>query len=441
MPGLSRRDARKMLGSRSPNTLTRVPGTTRGGLAPRSEYAMLTGDPYPTIPAPMGERGAMGLPPFGRGVDLLCNAVAGTEWAALRYDDDLGVSVKRPTQPTVLTRPVPWLTPWHYRFAAVMDLILYGNTFALCGPTDWNTRRPGSLVPIAADRVGVLADPETGALWYVVDGLATQPYEPDPGDPNGDVGVMPDYTGHVFHVSAGSRSGELFGLGVLEQYGLWLGGTGAAEDYAGAYFYGGTLPPAVLQSPTALTQTQADELKAKWRAMTTTREPVVLPSGYVLTPIVSNADDAQLVESRTWNAQQVAMILGIPSYKLGLPGATMTYQNIESADIEFVRDSVDRYAGPLAAAFSQWLMPAGTTVEWDYAHRMRADQKTTADVLAVLVGSKVLTVDEARAWIGRPPLPEDEQPEPQPPELEVAPDAEPTTDVTAIPAPEPQEAS
>ena len=130
-----------------------------------------------------------------------------------------------------------------------------------------------------------------------------------------------------------------------------------------------------------MTQEQAAELKTKWRDMQSTREPVVLPSGYVLTPIVSNATDAQLVESRTWNATEVAMLLGIPSYKLGLPGATMTYQNIESADIEFVRDSVDRYAGPLSAAFSMWMMPAGTTVQWDYAHRMRADQKATADVI------------------------------------------------------------
>jgi HK97 family phage portal protein len=178
----------------------------------------------------------------------------------------------------------------------------------------------------------------------------------------------------------------------------------AAEEHAGAYFAGGALPPAVLQSPQILTQPQAAELKASWRTMVNTREPVVLPTGYVLTPIVSDALNAQLVESRQWNAADIAMILGIPSYKLGLAGPSMTYQNIESADIEFVRDSVDRYAKPLSAAFSEGLMPAGTDVAWDYAGRMRADQTTTETVLAGYVGSGILTVDEARAAIGRPPL-------------------------------------
>jgi phage portal protein BeeE len=330
----------------------------------------------------------MGLPPFGRGVALLANAVAGTGWWAKRWDPEDGVSVRIPDQPAVLTDPDPTTTPWNYRWAACEDLILYGNHFALYGDLDFRTLRPGWLVPYPATDFSVLVDPFTQAGWLV--------------GPTGDA-LSPD---QVLHVSAGNRSGEVLGRGVLAQYGEWLGGSVAAERHTGAYFAGGALPPAVLSSPTLLTQTQADELKSKWREMTSTREPVVLPSGYVLTPVVSNAEQAQLVESRTWNAQAVAMMLGIPAYKLGLPGTSMTYQNIESADIEFVRDSVDRYGAPLAEAFTKWLMPRGTTVVWDYAGRMRADTKTTAEVVGSLVGSGLLTINEGRAMIGRAPLPE-----------------------------------
>jgi len=35
---------------------------------------------------------------------------------------------------------------------------------------------------------------------------------------------------------------------------------------------------------------------------------------------------------------------------------------------------------------------------------MRADQRTTADVLGVYVANGILTIDEARSMIGRPPL-------------------------------------
>src|SRR5204863_253569 len=77
----------------------------------------------------------------------------------------------------------------------------------------------------------------------------------------------------------------------------------------------------------------------------------------------------------------VAMLLGIPSWKLGLQGPSMTYQNVDQADIVWIQDAVDRWGQPMTAAFSKWLMPRGTVVRWDYAARQRADQKTTAETL------------------------------------------------------------
>ena len=387
-------------------TKTRAPKRLAGWastrVTPRSQWAFLTGEPYPDSPWPATESEAMGLPPFGRGVALLANAIAGTNWHAARWDPNVGVSVRLPDQPMVVTDPDPETTPWNYRWAAVEDLVLYGNHFALPGDLDYRTLRPGWLTPVPADSVWIMQDP-TDPSWYtwVIGGQEIAATD-------------------LFHVSAGNRSGELLGRGVLAQYSVWLGGAVAAEKHSGDYFAGGALPPAVLQSPMVLTPTQGEELKASWRTMVSTREPVVLPAGYTLTPVVSNAETSQLVESRQWNAASVAMMLGIPSYKLGLAGPSMTYQNVEMADIDFVKDSVDRYGRPLSEAFSKWLTPRGTTVEWDYAGRMRADQSTTANVLTTYTNAGILTKDEARAAIGRPPLPEEDTPEPpalEPPPL------------------------
>ena len=383
--------ARRLAGAAGLRGAATIAGVRWSGLQSPAPYAFLTGDPYPNTPLPAGEREAMGLPPFGRGVALLANAVAGTTWRAMRWNPDTGVNERLADQPAVLTDPDPVSTPWNYRWAAIEDLILYGNHFSLYGDMDYRTLRPGWLVPLPAHDVWVIVDPETHRWSWTMAGEMLDPDE-------------------MLHVSAGNRSGELLGRGVLAQYGEWLGGAVAAETHTGSYFAGGALPPAVLQSPTVLNQEQADDLKDKWREMTSSREPVVLPSGYVLTPIVSNAESAQLVESRQWNAAAVAMMLGIPSYKLGLAGPSMTYQNIESADIEFVRDSVDRYGSPLVEAFTKWLMPRGTTVAWDYAGRMRADQKTTAEVLTAYTGAGILTKDEARAMLNRPPLDPDDEP-------------------------------
>jgi HK97 family phage portal protein len=159
--------------------------------------------------------------------------------------------------------------------------------------------------------------------------------------------------------------------------------------------------------------------------MASNREPVVMPTGYTLTPVVSNAEQAQLVESRRWTAEIVAMMLGIPAWKLSLPGPTMTYQNVETADIDYVRDGVDRYSAPLCAAFTKLLMPAGTSVRFDWSSRQRADATTTATTLTQYVGAGILTKDEARSVLGRPPLPKEDPPPPAPDPL---PQEDSTTD-------------
>lgn len=405
----------RLQGARATPLSTSLVGKTGGSrLARRGEYAYLIGEDYPDGRVwPATEAEAMAMPPFGRGIALLANAVASTDWHAQRFDPALGVSVRIPDQPRVVLDPDPNVTPWAYRWAATEDLVLYGNHFALpaerlvgTDPERWSfiddrTMRWGALYPLPADDVWILIKPgnelEPASWAFNVAGVEVSPLE-------------------MFHVSAGNRSGEVMGRGVLRQYAESLGQYVAAETHAGNYFAGGTLPPAVLQSPTVVEQAQADELKAKWREMTSTREPVILPMGYLLTPVVSNAEQSQLVESRTWNANLVAMLLGIPPWKLGLAGPTMTYSNIETADIDFIRDSADRYGRPLVESFTKWLMPAGTTVVFDYADRMRADQRTTADVLTAYVGAGIITDDEARAVIGRPPLARTDEPDGTTPE-------------------------
>lgn len=377
----ARRKQRRTAAAGVPATRSQI----RTGRLPRQVGTIGTLELAPlAAPPAAGELDALELPPFGRGLNLLCSAVASTEWHARRWDPALGVDVRLADQPAVLTDPDPTVTPWHYRWAAIEDLVLWGNHFAIYGELDYRTLRPGWLVPLPADAVWILQDTRSMFWSFVVGGVELSRDE-------------------LLHVSAGNRSGELLGRGVIAQYGAWLGGAAAAESHAGAYFAGGALPPAVLQAPQVLTDEQADELKVKWRLMTSTREPVVLPVGYQLTPLISNAEQAQLVQSRQWNAEQVAMLLGIPAWKLSLPGPSMTYQNVETADIDFVRDSVDRWALPLSESFTKWLMPRGTSVAWNYAARMRADQSTTMQVLTGYVAAEILSVDEARAWIGRPP--------------------------------------
>ncbi len=341
------------------------------------------------------EDSAMGNAFFGRAVELICNAAASTEWFARRFSAAEGLKLPLADQPSIVTEPSPLQTLWQYRWATTEDGILYGNHFALLGDIDWRTNRPGWLVPLPADQVWIMTDPASPGWYQWVIGGET--FDID----------------EIFHVAYGQRSGEILGRGKLAQYHDSLSGVLAADEYSRDTFSLGALPPAVITVNGPPTQTVLDDLKAKWRDIVSTREPVVLPNGTQVTPIVSNASQAQLVEARKWNATLTANVVGVPGWKLGLEGPTMTYQNVETGDIEFVRDSVDRYVRPLTASITRWLLPSGTELVPDYDSRMRVDQKTSAEILTQLVAAEIITVDEARAKLNRAPL-GDETPTPLP---------------------------
>ncbi len=366
---------------------TALRNLARPGISRRDLLPFLTGLEPPTIPTvpPATEADALGYPPFGRAVALLTNAAASTNWYARRFDALLGISVPLPDQPSIVTDPDPLATIWGYRWAAVEDGILYGNHVALKGDIDWRTGRAGWLVPLPVDEVWLMLEPD-GSYKWVIGGVVLDPDE-------------------IFHVSFGARSGQLLGRGVLQQYADSLGGSLAAETYSRDTFAAGALPPAVIAAAGVTNQEQADELKLKWRTLVSSREPVVLPSGTTLLPIVGNAEQAQLVEARKWNAHEAALAVGVPPWKLGLDGPTMTYQNVETGDIDFVRDSADRWMRPLTEAITKWMLPSGTEVVWDYDSRMRADSKSTMEILTGYANAGVILIDEVRAKLGYPPLP------------------------------------
>lgn len=345
---------------------------------------------------------AMGLPPFGRGVELISSTVAGVDLVGYRYDKTDQIDVRLDPQPELLRDPDLISTPWNWKYAIVNDLILYGNHFAFLG--EFNAEGwPRSLYPIPVESIdyGIDRDPTSptyGRLFWRVDG-EVYPF------------------GSIFHISAGNRSGMILGRGIIQQYRDSLSGVLSTDAHSANYFRRGGLPSAVIRvdDPDLSPETAKGIKDAYETAMSgNRRRPLVIPKIYEFTPVVSDAEKQQLVEARTWDAQLVAMILGIPAHYLNLPGTSMTYQNIEQADIGFVRDTVDRWAKPIEASVTKWLLPYGQTSRFDWSGRMRTDSKTRAEVLDLEIDAGITTVDEGRRMLHKRPLTEAEKPQTPP---------------------------
>jgi HK97 family phage portal protein len=335
-----------------------------------------------SVPATRGE--AVGFPAFERCLDLIAGSLANLELQAGKVDPSTGVWQRLDDQPAYLVDPDWENDVWQWRYSTVRDLAEFGNHIELLGDVDYRTGRPGSGLPLPPEHLAV--------MWHS-DGSWNYMY-----------GTTPLARSDVLHIKRGGLSGEVLSTSPVQQFGVALRGALTAEEWSGRYLGSGGLPPAIIQVPGTVDQPAATKFKADWRTMVATGEALLLPSNVSVVPLVSDASKQQLVEARQWNAHMACTITGVPPYKLGLEGPSMTYQNVETADIGFRVDTLDRYGQPIAHAISKHLLPAGWKARWQWAQVERADVRTQIEVTATAVGAGLLSVDEGRQRLQYPPL-------------------------------------
>jgi len=289
----------------------------------------------------------------------------------------------------------------------ISDVLLYGNYAALIGPLD-STGWPSMLIPLDITQVSVARDETTWAPVYAIEGSED---------------IIP--ADRMFHVAIDKRSGELSGRGILPVLSGPVAAALAADAYAGQYFTQSAVPSGVITDTRPnLTQDQANDLKTKWmQAVSGTRSPVVIPSSTTFTPLATDADKAQLVQARQWDAQMVAMILGIPPFLLGIESQRHTYSNAENEFGRFVATTMMRLLRPLELQLTAQCLPRGNSAEFFTGALLRADTMTRATAATTLYGAEIITLEEARTLAGFPAAggPEESTPQPAVPAISSGP--------------------
>jgi HK97 family phage portal protein len=290
------------------------------------------------------------------------------------------------------------------------DLALWGNYVAVLGDAGWDGW-PRILYPVPVGWYEAVY--EYGSWYWRIGGV---PYD----------------RAEVFHVAINRGTGELLGRGLLSSMRDTLAAAIAAEQWAARYFTTGTVPSVHVAHPNPdLTQAQADELKQKFLASSMgVRAPVITPLGTEITVLPSDAAAAQLVEARKWNAQQLAIALGVPTAMLGLEAPSMTYRNIAEVNQQFISTTMMRYLIPVEQQLSAQCLPRNLRARFNTNALLRPDvnQRMAQAIAGFQAG--LLTNPEGRALIDLPAEPSlESQGATTPPE----PSAEPGPNPAGVP--------
>ena len=220
----------------------------------------------------------------------------------------------------------------------------------------------------------------------------------------------------VIHVRRGAdRFMPVRGVGVVEEALSTLNRIAMEDEYEAQALSNGAVPSVAIITPSAvLTQDVADEAKVSWmdKFGGPNREPAILPAGTVVQPLAWSPSDAQLTEARKMSLLDVANMFNLDGYWLGSPVAGMTYKTAAPQYQQILRTSLEPVLADFEAIWSNAWLPRSQMVKFDRSILLREDLATSALALSTLNGAGIMTVEEARVYLG---LPADGAPPPPPP--------------------------
>jgi HK97 family phage portal protein len=342
------------------------------------------------------EQTAYGMSAVHRSVSLVSHACAGVPLIAYSKANKL-----QPISAPVLDQPCPGMTPFEFWELVYAWLLTWGNFYAFRNMDNRGVVQ--SLIPIPPSRIKVgqskrIASSTNpfGKIFSVSadDGNGEQPYTPD----------------DIFHVPALGYDG-ITGVSPLRLGALGIGTALAAERYTARQFAQGVLVAGILQTEQRITTEQADALAERWRAkvsgLARAHDIVALGNGAKFQPISMPNTDAQMIETRKFQVDEIARWFGIPPFMLGSVEKTTSWgTGIEQQKISFVDFTLDGWLKRVAARVTMDVVPSNAEARHDVRPLTRGDSGTRTAYYTAMRNLGAMNADEIRDAEGMAPLPD-----------------------------------
>jgi HK97 family phage portal protein len=295
------------------------------------------------------------------------------------------------TQPTRLPQwsvnPEPGLyTSWSdFMHSVVNSLEMRGEAFQYCTGR-YATGFPARFIDLNPEVVGVeLID---GKLEYLVD-------------------MVPVDSRDICHIRYQTVSGTLRGISPMDWAAKSLLTASALERYALQISTRGGIPWGVLKAQRNLSDTQATDAQLAWVNASRRRDgaPAVIGNGFDLQVLTFTPEQMALLGLREFDERRICAAFGVPAFLANVAMAgSLTYSNSTGLFTHHYQATLRPLAQMIAEAWSGWLLPAGTIMEFsadryvqpEFEARTRGYQ-TMFNIQDPVTGQRAMEVEEIRA--------------------------------------------
>ena len=295
---------------------------------PGSAYSFFLGGT--TSGKAVTERTAMQMTAVYSCVRVLAEAVAGLPLHLYRVRDDGGKekALDHPLYRLLHDEPNPEMSSFVFRET---HLLLWGNAYAQIIRNGKN--EIVALYPLMPNKMTVDRD-ANGQLYYSYDRGSDEAIRDD----RSTVILHPS---DVLHIPGLGFDG-LVGYSPIAMAKNAIGMAIACEEYGAKFFANGAAPGGVLEHPGTLKDPQ--RIRESWQAAfggsSNSNKVAVLEEGLKYTPIAISPEQAQFLETRKFQINEIARIFRVPPHMVG-DLEKSSFSNIEQQSLEFVKYTLD----------------------------------------------------------------------------------------------------
>lgn len=297
---------------------------------------------------PVNEHTAMQMTAVYSCVRILAEAVAGLPLHLYKYTDSGGKekALSHPLYFLLHDEPNPEMSSFAFRETLMTHLLLWGNAYA-------QIIRNGkgeviALYPLMPNRMSVDRD-SSGALYYTY----TKYSDEAPTMKSMTVTLRPS---DVFHIPGLGFDG-LVGYSPIAMAKNAIGMAIACEEYGAKFFANGAAPGGVLEHPGTIKDPQKvrDSWNAAYQGSSNSHRVAVLEEGMKYQPIGISPEQAQFLETRKFQINEIARIFRVPPHMVG-DLEKSSFSNIEQQSLEFVKYTLDPWVIRWEQAISRALL-------------------------------------------------------------------------------------
>lgn len=283
---------------------------------------------------PVNERTAMQTTAVYACVRILAEAVASLPLHVYEYQDDGGKKLvhDHPLYYLLHDEPNPEMTSFVFRETLMSHLLIWGNAYAQI-IRDGAGRVLG-LYPLLPDKMEVQRD-DKGNIYYVYSRNS------DENPTFKEYGNIKLKAEDVLHIPGLGFDG-LVGYSPIAMAKNAVGMTLACEEYGASFFANGANPGGVLEHPGVLKD--PSKVRESWnsvyRGVSNAHKIAVLEEGMKYQQIGIPPEEAQFLETRKFQINEIARLYRIPPHMVGDLDKS-SFSNIEQQSLEFVKYTLD----------------------------------------------------------------------------------------------------